>query len=100
MILEELGGSYNDEYNTLESYANELRNSNPGSDVVINLSRDALEKGVRKFLRMYMCFNAMKNEFSSGLRPFIVLDGTYLKGKAKCPLLVAVGQDSMNHFIH
>ncbi|KAK4338145.1 hypothetical protein RND71_042632 [Anisodus tanguticus] len=98
MILEELSCSYNDEYNKLESYINELRNNNPRSDVVINLSRDGLEKGIRKFLRMYICFNAMKNGFSSGIRPFIGLDDAFLKGKAKGQLLVVVGQDSMNHF--
>ncbi|XP_019225654.1 PREDICTED: uncharacterized protein LOC109207228 [Nicotiana attenuata] len=40
----------------------------------------------------------MKSGFKSGLRPFIGLDGTFLKGKAKSQLLVAVGQDSTNHF--
>ncbi|XP_019261603.1 PREDICTED: uncharacterized protein LOC109239484 [Nicotiana attenuata] len=34
----------------------------------------------------------------SGLMPFIGLDGTFLKGKVKGQLLVAVGQDSANHF--
>lgn len=36
--------------------------------------------------------------FKEGLKPFIGLDGTFLKGKAKGQLLVAVGQDNMNHF--
>ncbi|XP_019264462.1 PREDICTED: uncharacterized protein LOC109242090 [Nicotiana attenuata] len=36
--------------------------------------------------------------FKSGLRPFIGLDGTFLKGKAKGQLLVVVALDSMNHF--
>ncbi|XP_075080659.1 uncharacterized protein LOC142166133 [Nicotiana tabacum] len=36
--------------------------------------------------------------FKSGLRPFIGLDGTFLKGKAKGQLLVVVAHDSMNHF--
>ncbi|XP_019233286.1 PREDICTED: uncharacterized protein LOC109213902 [Nicotiana attenuata] len=98
MILEKLEGSFTDEYNKLVAYANELKLSNPGSDVIINLSKDALEEGKRRFLRMYICFQAMKSRFKSGLRPFIGLDGTFLKGKAKGQLLVAVGQDSANHF--
>lgn len=49
---------------------------------------------------MYICFNALKMGFKAGLRPFIGLDGTFLKGKAKGQLLVVVGQDSMNHFYH
>ncbi|XP_019248779.1 PREDICTED: uncharacterized protein LOC109228049 [Nicotiana attenuata] len=98
MVLEILEGSFTDGYKKLEAYANELRDSNPGSDVVINLSKEALAKGKRKFLRMYIFFKAMKMGFKEGLRPFIGLDGTFLKGKAKGQLLVAVGQDNMNHF--
>nr|XP_016504128.1 PREDICTED: uncharacterized protein LOC107822141 [Nicotiana tabacum] len=83
IILEKLEGSFIDEYNKLVAYANELKLTNPGSDVIINLSKDALEEGKMRFLRMYICFQAMKSMFKSGLRPFIGLDGTFLKGKAK-----------------
>ncbi|XP_019251109.1 PREDICTED: uncharacterized protein LOC109230026 [Nicotiana attenuata] len=41
-ILEKLEGSFTDGYNKIEAYANELGESNPGSDVIINLSNDAL----------------------------------------------------------
>ncbi|WMV39054.1 hypothetical protein MTR67_032439 [Solanum verrucosum] len=61
--LEKLEGSYIDEFNKLEGYVQELRDSNPG-----------------------------------GLRPFIGLDETFLKGKCKGILLVAMGQDSVKHF--
>ncbi|XP_019250957.1 PREDICTED: uncharacterized protein LOC109229862 [Nicotiana attenuata] len=98
MVLESLDGSFSDEYNKLEAYANELRESNPGSDVVVTLSKSALEEGRRRFLRTYVCFHALKMGFNLGFRPFIGLDGTFLKGKAKGQLLVAVGQDSQNHF--
>ncbi|KAM3320467.1 hypothetical protein P3S67_007667 [Capsicum chacoense] len=47
---------------------------------------------------MYVCFEALKSGWRSGLRPFIGLDGTFLKGKYKGILLVALGQDSMKHF--
>nr|XP_016458534.1 PREDICTED: uncharacterized protein LOC107782194 [Nicotiana tabacum] len=98
IILEKLEDSFSDEYNKLVAYTNELKLSNPGSDVIINLSKDALEEGKRRFLRMYICFQAMKFGFKNGLRPFIGLDGTFLKGKAKGQLLVVVDQDSANHF--
>ncbi|XP_059308828.1 uncharacterized protein LOC132059999 isoform X2 [Lycium ferocissimum] len=65
---------------------------------VINISKDALEEGKRKFLWIYLCFNALKKGWKSGLRPLIGLDGTFLKGRVKGILLVALGQDSMNHF--
>ncbi|XP_055824404.1 uncharacterized protein LOC129892914 [Solanum dulcamara] len=60
MILEKLEGSYIDDYNKLEAYAQEIKQSNPGSDVLINISKDALAEGKRKFLRMYMCFDTLK----------------------------------------
>ncbi|KAM3289691.1 hypothetical protein P3S67_017980 [Capsicum chacoense] len=60
MALQKMKGSFLYEYNKLEDYANEIRLSDPGSDVVINLSKDGLEQGKRKFLRMYICFDALK----------------------------------------
>ncbi|XP_070041980.1 uncharacterized protein [Nicotiana tomentosiformis] len=97
MALLQLQGSFLDDYNRLEVYANEIRESNPSSDVVINLSKDATAEGKRRFLRIYICFNAMKLGFKHGLRPFIGLDGTFLKGHCKGQLLVAVTQDCQNH---
>ncbi|XP_019255207.1 PREDICTED: uncharacterized protein LOC109233799 [Nicotiana attenuata] len=98
MVLEKLEGSYLDEYNKLEAYAQELRETNPGTDVVIQISKDAMEEGKRRFLRMYVSFQARKSGFKAGLRPFIGLDGTFLKGKCKGMLLVACSQDSCKHF--
>ncbi|KAG5623242.1 hypothetical protein H5410_008460, partial [Solanum commersonii] len=88
IALQKLQGSFLNDFNRIEAYANELRLSNPGSDIVINLSKDALEQGKRKFLRMYICFNALKLGWKEGLRPFIGLDGTFLKGQCKGQLLL------------
>ncbi|WMV59475.1 hypothetical protein MTR67_052860 [Solanum verrucosum] len=98
IILEKLDGSFKDDFNKLEAYGAKLKKSNPGTDVEINISKDAFEQGIRKFLRMYICFNALKVGWKSGLRPLIGLDGTFLKDRIKGQLLVAVGQDSMNQF--
>lgn len=99
LVLEKLDGSYVDDFNKLEGYAQELRDSNPGTDVIINISKEALlEHGQRKFLRMYICIQALKSGWRAGLRPFIGLDDTFLRGKFKGILLVALGQDSMKHF--
>jgi len=65
--LEKLEGSYLDDYNRFEAYAQELRESNLDSDVVINISEEALAKGKRRFLRMYVCFQAMKHGFEDGV---------------------------------
>ncbi|XP_075076410.1 uncharacterized protein LOC142163059 [Nicotiana tabacum] len=45
---------------------------------------------------MYICFHALKMRFKEGLRPFIGLDETFLKGKAKDQLLIVVGLDCNN----
>ncbi|XP_075079916.1 uncharacterized protein LOC107768843 [Nicotiana tabacum] len=89
MVLEKLEGGYIDDYNRLEAYAQELRDSNPGTDV---------EEGKRIFLRMYICFQALKSGWKARLRPLIGLDSTFLKGKCKGILLVAMAQDSAKHF--
>ncbi|WMV46763.1 hypothetical protein MTR67_040148 [Solanum verrucosum] len=98
MILEDMEGSFCDDYKKIVGYANALKKSNPGTDVVLKVSRNALEDGKRKFSRMYICFDALKSGFKNGLRSFIGPDGTFLKGKAKGQLLSVIGQDSMNHF--
>nr|XP_016462883.1 PREDICTED: uncharacterized protein LOC107785964 [Nicotiana tabacum] len=98
LVLEKLEGSYIDDYNRLEAYAQELRDSNPGSDVIINISKDALAEGKRRFLRMYVCFQALKSGWKAGLRPLIDLDGTFLKEKCRRILMVAMAQDSVKHF--
>ncbi|XP_060179076.1 uncharacterized protein LOC132609216 isoform X2 [Lycium barbarum] len=98
MILEDLEGSFVDDYKKLVGYVNALKESNPGSDIILKVSKVALAEGKRRFLRMYICFDALKKGFRAGLRPFIGLDGTFLKGKAKGQILTVVAQDSMNHF--
>lgn len=49
MILENMEGSFCDDYKKLVGYANALRENNMESDVVFKVSRDALSDGKRKF---------------------------------------------------
>ncbi|OIT34629.1 hypothetical protein A4A49_52699 [Nicotiana attenuata] len=44
IVLEKLVDNYLDEYNKLEAYAQELRESNPVTDVVIQISKNAMKK--------------------------------------------------------
>uniref|UniRef100_M1DCK3 Transposon MuDR mudrA n=1 Tax=Solanum tuberosum TaxID=4113 RepID=M1DCK3_SOLTU len=53
MALEKLEGSFMDDYNKIEAYAQELKQSNPGSDALINISKDTLAEGKRKILGIY-----------------------------------------------
>nr|XP_025886474.1 uncharacterized protein LOC104646812 [Solanum lycopersicum] len=56
LVLEKLDGSYVDDFNKLEGYAQELRDSNPSTDVIINISKEALlEHGLSKiFENVYL----------------------------------------------
>lgn len=66
----------------------------PDMTVVIN-TRDA--KGVRRFDKLYLCFEAMKIGFFSGCHPLIGVDGCFLKGPYGGILLIVVGMDPNNN---
>ncbi|PHU11266.1 Germin-like protein subfamily 3 member 2 [Capsicum chinense] len=51
LILEKLEGSYIDEFNKLEAYAQELRETNPGTNMIINISKEASDQGKRRFIK-------------------------------------------------
>ncbi|PHT40326.1 hypothetical protein CQW23_19180 [Capsicum baccatum] len=42
-------GRFINDFNKLEAYAQELRDTNFGSDVVVNISKDALEQECKNF---------------------------------------------------
>ncbi|KAK4265108.1 hypothetical protein QN277_026204 [Acacia crassicarpa] len=87
MIMEVMDGGFANDYAKLEAYCNELKASNPGSDVSVELSGEALDQRIR---RMYVCFNAFKVGWKVGHRPFIGLNGTFLKEKGRSILLTTV----------
>lgn len=82
-----------DQYNKLESYAAEIRRSNPGSSVFIHSEMDG---DVRKFKRIYICWDACKKGFLAGCRKLIGFDGCHIKGAYPGQLLSAVGIDANN----
>ncbi|KAK4257633.1 hypothetical protein QN277_007196 [Acacia crassicarpa] len=93
LIMDEMEGSFRDEFANLEAYWNELKLSNPGSDVCVEVSQEGLEHGRKIFKRMYVCFNASKVGWKVACRSLIGVDGTFLKGKTRGILLTAVGVD-------
>ncbi|KAK4265718.1 hypothetical protein QN277_026735 [Acacia crassicarpa] len=95
LIMDEMQGSFKDEFANLEAYYNELRLSNPGSNVCVEVSQEGLEHGRRIFKRMYVCFNASKVGWKAGCWPLIGVDGTFLKGKTRGILLTTVGVDGV-----
>ncbi|XP_050207728.1 uncharacterized protein LOC126657135 [Mercurialis annua] len=90
-IRQELNGKV--EFGYLEAYAAALRSSNPGTTAHIDMCTQSLRKGKKVFKRMFICFDACRRGWLAGCRPFIGLDGFFLKGVSKGILLSAVGKD-------
>jgi hypothetical protein len=53
-------------------------------------------EGPPHFKRFYVCLDACKRGFKAGCRPFIGLDGCFLKGYYGGQLLTDVGTDANN----
>ncbi|KAK8676276.1 hypothetical protein V6N13_034327 [Hibiscus sabdariffa] len=93
-VIKEFRESYVEEYANLWGYAAELLKSNPGSTVSIHVHRNDVNQAV--FFRIYVCFQALKQGWKDVCRPFIGVDGCWLKTAKKGELLVAVGRDANN----
>ncbi|MED6126827.1 hypothetical protein PIB30_116841 [Stylosanthes scabra] len=68
--------------------------SNPGTTIDLDVTE--MPDSVPLFRRLYICFEACRKGFVLGCRPFIGLDGTFLKGFYDGQLLTAIGQDANN----
>ncbi|KAH9618123.1 hypothetical protein KSS87_003218, partial [Heliosperma pusillum] len=82
-------GEYKEQYLLLHRYAAEILRANSHNTV-----KFSLDNGV--FQKVYICFSALKLGLLAGCRPFISIDGCFLKGPFGGQLLVAVGRDGNN----
>ncbi|KAK8677587.1 hypothetical protein V6N13_143116 [Hibiscus sabdariffa] len=64
-----------------EGYVAELLKSNPGSTVSIQVHMN--DVGQAMLFRIYVCFQALKQGWKDGCRPFIGVDGCWLKTAQK-----------------
>ncbi|XP_015949831.1 uncharacterized protein LOC107474703 [Arachis duranensis] len=76
---EEVHGRAIQQYAKLRDYCTEILRANPGSSLTILVDRPSLTHQPR-FMRMYMCLDAVKKGFLAGCRPIIGVDGCHLKG--------------------
>ncbi|XP_071907708.1 uncharacterized protein [Coffea arabica] len=92
LAREALQGDDIKQYNVIRDYAATLLIRNPGSHIVLQVTRlDENEVGI--FERMYWSLSAMKNGFLAGCRRIIGLDGCFLKSPFGGQLLTAMGRD-------
>ena len=85
-------GSHKEQYNWIWDYCAEIKRAMPNTTIVVH--KDETD-GVRKFKRMYCCLGPLKAGVKK-CRPFIGLDGCFLKGPFPGQLLSAVGIDANN----
>jgi hypothetical protein len=85
MIMRQIHGDEELQFNSQWDYGQELRRSNPRSSFSLNLVDG-------RFNTCYMSFDACKRGFISACRPVIYLDGCFLKTKYVGQLL-EVGMD-------
>ena len=86
IAMEMVMGDEAEQYKLLWDYAQELRRTDPGSTLYLNLNGNL-------FTSLYMSLDACKRGFLEGCRPLICLDGCHLKPKYGGIMLTAVGID-------
>ncbi|XP_059639116.1 uncharacterized protein LOC132281431 [Cornus florida] len=90
-----IDGDYGLQFSRARDYCQLIQTTNPGSITVTTVDRLTLDNPTR-FEGLFVCFEAMKRGFLEGYRPFIGLDGCFLKGPYKWQLLSAIGKDGDN----
>ncbi|XP_071739245.1 uncharacterized protein [Rutidosis leptorrhynchoides] len=92
-----LKGDYKDQYGDLRDYVIELRRSNPGSTVKIEVE-DCHDpsSSTRVFKRIYICLGACNRGFRAIGRDLLGVDGAFMKEPASGFLLTDVGLDCNN----
>ncbi|XP_027156709.1 uncharacterized protein LOC113757788 [Coffea eugenioides] len=86
-------GSYKNQYRKLWDYCEELLTCNPETTVHMETILDE-SSGKDRFLRLYICFEALKRGFKVGCRRVIEVDVCHLKGPHLGILLTTVGIDA------
>ena len=85
---------YETQFARIRDYAAEILESNINSSVEVETKRN--EEGKDVFDRFYVCFDVLRRSWQATCRPLIGMDGTFLRGKTKGQLLVALGRDGDN----
>nr|KAJ0185151.1 hypothetical protein LSAT_V11C900458210 [Lactuca sativa] len=96
--FQEIKGSLKEHYAKTWSYGEEIKRTNPGSTVKMDV--DVMPDGTTYFYKFYVCFKGLKDGWIEGCRRVIGLDGCFLKGICRGQLLSAIGRDANNHIYH
>lgn len=96
LVLKKIERQFREDFNILNNYALELKNTNPGCTLdVVSQRKNPLDE-FSIFQKMYVCIVVVRDGFLVGCRRLIGLDGCFLKGILKGQLLTTVGKDDNN----
>ena len=76
LVLKKIEQQFKEDFMVLNNYALELKESNPGSIVIVVSERKRVDE-LPIFQRMYICLAAIKEGFIAGCRRIIGLDGFF-----------------------
>ena len=97
LALQKIHGDYSEQYAILRDYLEELQRTNEGTTVKLEVEVEPNPTvETRRFKRLYVCIGALKKGFKAGLRDFLGLDGSFMKGPFPGQILTAVGIDGNN----
>ncbi|KAF6148060.1 hypothetical protein GIB67_024235 [Kingdonia uniflora] len=85
-------GSFEHAYQLLTSYFMEVRLVDP--NFVFDIQTTSCKD--KRFTRCFWCFGSPKKTYKL-LRPVVVIDGTFLKGRCRGTLLTGIAIDPSNH---
>ncbi|RYR13381.1 hypothetical protein Ahy_B04g070407 isoform A [Arachis hypogaea] len=89
IALDEIQGTFREQYMRIYDYGHELLRANPGSSIRIQVQKST---NYCIFQRIYVCLEACKQSFQHCMS-FIGLDGYFLKTPQGEQLLTAIGWD-------
>ncbi|OVA01553.1 zinc finger protein [Macleaya cordata] len=92
LAQKEVFGDVGRSYDHLLWYIDALKNTNPGSHVVLDV-----DPVTKNFKRFFVAFDACIQAFNS-CRPLVFLDATFLKAKYKGHLMAATGKNANDGF--
>ncbi|XP_074348493.1 uncharacterized protein LOC141687171 [Apium graveolens] len=95
IAIEEVYGSWATTYQALPMFIAAIMKTNPGTIAEIDVVPHSEERGTSVCKRIFWCLNSMMDGWQH--RPVISIDGTFLKGRYRGKLLIAMGVDSNNH---
>nr|KAJ0185685.1 hypothetical protein LSAT_V11C900486450 [Lactuca sativa] len=93
--FQQIEGTLIEHYAKTWSYGEELKRTNPGSTVKMEV--DVMPDGETYFSKFYVCLKGLKDGWMEGCRRVIGVDGCFLKGICRGQLLAAIGRDANNH---